>query len=78
MSHLLNANPSADSVRPILRLSRAALIPRIVDDYLIQWSPANCGNVAQLIRYEINSTAIKNQASHRDCNFTERRPRCRF
>jgi hypothetical protein len=37
----------------------------MINDYVVQWSTANHDNVAnQLMRYEINSVAIQNQASH--------------
>jgi hypothetical protein len=37
----------------------------MINDYVVQWSTANPDNVvAQLMRSEINSFAIQNQASH--------------
>ena len=37
----------------------------MINDYVVQWSTANRDNVAaQLMRSEINSFAIQNQASH--------------
>ena len=38
---------------------------RMINDYLVRWSPANGDKVApQLTHYETNPFAIQNQASH--------------
>jgi hypothetical protein len=36
----------------------------MINDYVVRWITANRDNVAQLMRSEINSFAIQNQASH--------------
>jgi hypothetical protein len=38
---------------------------RMINDYLVRWSPANRDKVApQLTHYETNPFAMQNQASH--------------
>jgi hypothetical protein len=36
----------------------------MINDYVVRWITANRDNVVQLMRSEINSFAIQNQASH--------------
>ncbi len=41
----------------------------MINDYVVYWSTANPDNVAaQLMRFDINSFAIQNQASHLTSN----------